>query len=30
MFSATFPKNVEILAKKTLDKPIECIVGGRG
>lgn len=30
MFSATFPKNVEMLAKKTLDRPIECIVGGRG
>jgi ATP-dependent RNA helicase DDX46/PRP5 len=30
MFSATFPKNVEMLAKKVLYKPIECIVGGRG
>ncbi|CAK55914.1 unnamed protein product (macronuclear) [Paramecium tetraurelia] len=30
MFSATFPKNVEQLAKRVLRKPIECIVGGRG
>ena len=40
MFSATFPKNVEILAKKLLeknlgeknlfDKPVEIIVGSRG
>jgi len=30
MFSATFPKNVENLAKKILNKPIEIIVGSRG
>jgi superfamily II DNA/RNA helicase len=30
MFSATFPKNVETLARKILDKPIEIIVGNRG
>lgn len=30
MFSATFPKNVEILARKILVKPVEIIVGSRG
>jgi len=30
MFSATFPKNVETLAKKILSKPIEIVVGSRG
>ena len=30
MFSATFPKNVENLAKKVLYKPIEIVVGNRG
>lgn len=30
MFSATFPRNVENLAKKILQKPIEIIVGSRG
>lgn len=30
MFSATFPKNVETLAKKILNKPIEIVVGSRG
>ena len=30
MFSATFPKNVEILAKKILKRPAEIIVGSRG
>jgi ATP-dependent RNA helicase DDX46/PRP5 len=29
MFSATFPKAVEALAKKALNKPIEIIIGGR-
>lgn len=29
LFSATFPKNMEALARKTLTKPIEIIVGGR-
>jgi ATP-dependent RNA helicase DDX46/PRP5 len=29
MFSATFPKNVEKLAKKILIKPVEIVVGGR-
>lgn len=29
LFSATFPRNMEALARKTLDKPIEIIVGGR-
>jgi ATP-dependent RNA helicase DDX46/PRP5 len=29
LFSATFPKNMEALARKTLLKPIEIIVGGR-
>ena len=30
MFSATFPRNVEALAKKVLTKPVEIIVGTRG
>jgi ATP-dependent RNA helicase DDX46/PRP5 len=30
MFSATFPRNVETLAKKILAKPIEIVVGNRG
>ncbi len=30
MFSATFPKNVENLAKKILIKPVEIVVGSRG
>ena len=30
MFSATFPKNVENLAKKILRRPVEVIVGSRG
>ena len=30
MFSATFPRNVETLAKKVLTRPIEIIVGSRG
>jgi ATP-dependent RNA helicase DDX46/PRP5 len=29
LFSATFPRNMEALARKTLAKPIEIIVGGR-
>ena len=29
MFSATFPKTMEALARKVLDKPIEIQVGGR-
>ena len=29
LFSATFPRNMEALARKTLDKPIEIVVGGR-
>ena len=29
MFSATFPRQVEALAKKILDKPLEIMVGGR-
>ena len=29
MFSATFPKNVENLAKKILRDPIEIVVGSR-
>ncbi|KAJ5160433.1 Pre-mRNA-processing ATP-dependent RNA helicase prp5 [Penicillium canariense] len=29
LFSATFPRNMEALARKTLKKPIEIIVGGR-
>jgi ATP-dependent RNA helicase DDX46/PRP5 len=30
MFSATFPRNVETLAKKILTKPVEIVVGNRG
>jgi ATP-dependent RNA helicase DDX46/PRP5 len=30
LFSATFPKNVESLARKILNKPVEVIVGARG
>lgn len=29
LFSATFPRNMEALARKTLRKPIEIVVGGR-
>lgn len=29
LFSATFPRNMEALARKTLSKPIEIVVGGR-
>ncbi|KAK2742565.1 pre-mRNA processing RNA-helicase [Myotisia sp. PD_48] len=29
LFSATFPRNMEALARKTLSKPCEIIVGGR-
>lgn len=29
LFSATFPKNMEALARKTLSKPIEIVVGGK-
>ncbi|PAA47810.1 hypothetical protein BOX15_Mlig032033g2 [Macrostomum lignano] len=29
MFSATFPRQMEILARKVLDSPIEVVVGGR-
>ncbi|KAL4976755.1 hypothetical protein BDW66DRAFT_150717 [Aspergillus desertorum] len=29
LFSATFPRNMEALARKTLTKPIEIVVGGR-
>lgn len=29
LFSATFPRNMEALARKTLIKPIEIVVGGR-
>jgi len=29
MFSATFPKQMEALARKTLHKPIEITIGGR-
>ena len=29
MFSATFPKQMEALARKSLYKPIEVTVGGR-
>ncbi|CAF3886237.1 unnamed protein product [Rotaria magnacalcarata] len=29
MFSATFPKQMEALARKTLHKPIEVMIGGR-
>lgn len=30
MFSATFPKNVETLARKMLKNPVEIVVGNRG
>lgn len=30
LFSATFPRNVETLAKKILQSPIEVVVGNRG
>ena len=30
LFSATFPRNVETLARKILNKPVEVIVGSRG
>lgn len=30
LFSATFPKNVEVLARKVLSRPVEIIVGARG
>ena len=30
LFSATFPKNVEVLARKVLNRPVEVIVGARG
>lgn len=30
MFSATFPKVVENMANKVLDKPIEIIIGTKG
>lgn len=29
LFSATFPRNMEALARKTLKKPVEIVVGGR-
>ena len=29
LFSATFPKNMEALARKTLNKPVEITVGGK-
>ncbi|KAK5073871.1 pre-mRNA processing RNA-helicase [Lithohypha guttulata] len=29
LFSATFPRQMEALARKTLDKPVEIVVGGR-
>ncbi|KAF1817119.1 P-loop containing nucleoside triphosphate hydrolase protein [Eremomyces bilateralis CBS 781.70] len=29
LFSATFPRNMEALARKTLNKPVEIIVGGK-
>ncbi|KAI9769457.1 MAG: pre-mRNA processing RNA-helicase [Candelina submexicana] len=29
LFSATFPRNMEALARKTLAKPVEIVVGGR-
>ena len=29
LFSATFPKSMEVLAKKSLKKPLEIVVGGR-
>jgi superfamily II DNA/RNA helicase len=30
MFSATFPRQIENLAKKILTSPIEIVVGNRG
>ena len=30
MFSATFPRQIESLAKKALQSPIEIVVGNRG
>ena len=30
MFSATFPRNVEALARNILNRPVEIIVGSRG
>ena len=30
MFSATFPKQIENLAKKVLTTPLEIVVGNRG
>ena len=30
MFSATFPRQIESLAKKILNKPIEVVIGNRG
>ena len=30
MFSATFPRSIESLAKTILDRPIEIVVGNRG
>ncbi|KAK4543693.1 hypothetical protein LTR36_005338 [Oleoguttula mirabilis] len=29
LFSATFPKNMEVLARKALTKPLEILIGGR-
>ena len=29
LFSATFPRQMEALARKILDKPVEVLVGGR-
>lgn len=29
LFSATFPRNMEALARKTLSKPVEIVVGGK-
>ncbi|KAG2415569.1 hypothetical protein HFD88_006760 [Aspergillus terreus] len=29
LFSATFPRNMEALARKTLNKPVEIVVGGK-
>jgi ATP-dependent RNA helicase DDX46/PRP5 len=29
LFSATFPRNMEALARKTLNKPVEIVIGGR-
>ena len=29
LFSATFPRNMEALARKTLSKPVEIVIGGR-